>query len=118
MVKVLYPFTLDDLFDFAKETFPAFTTKSKLREHVYYRQTASYLADKAGYKLSRIADKLDVTHPSVIWAKDNAESKLLSNDDKFTKCYTDFVNKFNDHLVKKYSDELFKKFDSSELLNT
>jgi len=114
MVKVSYPFTLDDLFEFANKNFVAFSTKSKSRDHVYYRQVASYIGDQAGFKLTHIADKLDVTHPSVIWGKDNAESKLLSQDEKFTKCYEDFVNKFNIHLSQKQSNELHETVDSEE----
>ena len=117
MVRIESSFTLDQLMEFSKSTYEAFSVKSRLRKHAYYRQVAAYIAVEGGCKLNHIAKAFGVSHPTIIWSRDNATSRLISKDEKFMTYYIDFVDKFNKHLNQKTENELPTTIDGGEPVN-
>lgn len=125
MVIVKHSFTLDQLKEFGVANYSGFTAKSRARENAYPRQIAAYIAvQQGGYNLTKTAQMLQVTHATIIWSKNRAYEHLLVQDEKFTKMYTDFVNKFNAYLeqnsnVKETNfDELSSTVNEGESVNS
>jgi len=98
MVRIESSFTLEQLIQFSKDNYEAFGTKSRLRKHAYYRQIAAYIALEGGYKIGEVAKALSVSHPTIIWSREQATGHLTSRDETFYPYYVEFVNKFNNHL--------------------
>ncbi|NBP03520.1 MAG: hypothetical protein EBU90_26195 [Proteobacteria bacterium] len=125
MVIVEHSFTLDQLKEFGLANYPGFSSKSRARENAYPRQIAAYIAVVQGkYSLTKTAQMLQVTHATIIWSKNKAYDHLLTQDEKFTKMYIDFVNKFNTYLeqntnVKETTfDELPSTVNEGESVNS
>jgi hypothetical protein len=114
MVRVESSFTLDKLMSFAKETYEAFSIKNRSRKHAYYRQVAAYIAIEGGYKVGEVAKALSVSHPTIVWSRENATSRLISKEESFLVYYNDFVNKFNKYLNAKTSNELPTTVDAGQ----
>jgi len=117
MVRIESSFTLDQLMEFSKSTYEAFKVKSRRREYAYYRQVAAYIAIEGGCKVGEIAKAFGVSHPTIIWSREHATSRLISKDEKFVEYYLDFVDKFNKHLNQKTVNELFATIDEGEPVN-
>jgi hypothetical protein len=114
MVRIESSFSLEDLMAFAKETYEAFNIKNKSRKYAYYRQVAAYIATEGGYKVGEIAKSFSVSHPTILWSRDMATSRLMSKEEDFLFYYNDFVNKFNTYLNTKTSNELPTTVDEGQ----
>lgn len=117
MVRVESSFTLEKLMEFAKQTYEAFNVKSRLRKYAYYRQVAAYIAIEGGYKVGEVAKALGVSHPTIIWSRENAISRLTSREEDFLPYYNDFVDKFNKYLNTETSNELPTTINEGESAN-
>jgi hypothetical protein len=117
MVRVESSFTLEKLMEFAKQTYEAFSVKSRLRKHAYYRQVAAYIAIEGGYKVGEVAKALGVSHPTIVWSRENATSRLTSREEEFLPYYNDFVDKFNKYLNTETSNEFLTTVNEGESVN-
>ncbi len=95
-------FTMSDIYEFMKETYPESITKTQRHPHIYKRFIMAYTAKySGGYTYREIQNYFGKHHATWVHACKASMNFLDMNDPNFVTMYQEFMKKGSNYLDKK-----------------